>query len=238
MIVERESQPAAIERTPRVGKIPTRSEREPRATEHPSGSIESERARVLEISARLFREHGFDKTSVRQIADACDLLPGSLHYRYQSKEDILVDMMRVAIDRTIRRTVSAASRESTPVGRIKAAIRAHMELLLSGDDMIYVLLFEWRALTGDARVEIMRERDRYERHWDAMLDALQIEGVIREDVDTHALRLIGLGAVNWMVTWYRADGPRSIDEICATLWTIVSTGVLSVDAQRHEADDG
>ena len=191
-----------------------------------SSSLDAERARVLQISAKLFREKGFDKSSVRQIAEACELLPGSLHYRYKSKDEILVDMMRVAIDRTIRRTIAASATMADPVLRIRAALKAHMEVLLSGDDMVYVLLFEWRALTGDARKEIMRERDRYERHWDAMLDALQIQGMIRKDINTHTLRLIGLGAINWMATWYRPEGGQSLDEICDTLWSIISRGIL------------
>ena len=191
-----------------------------------SSSLDAERARVLQISAKLFREKGFDKTSVRQIAEACELLPGSLHYRYKSKEEILVDMMRIAIDRTIRSTIVASATIADPVLRIRAALKAHMEVLLTGGDMVYVLLFEWRALAGDARTEIMRERDRYEKHWDAMLDALQIQGLIRKDINTHTIRLIGLGAINWMATWYRPDGGQSLDEICDMLWSIISRGFL------------
>ncbi|MHB7984948.1 TetR/AcrR family transcriptional regulator, partial [Lacticaseibacillus paracasei] len=62
---------------------------------------DADRDRILFAAAHLFREYGFDKTTVRQIAEACDLLPGSLHYRYRAKEDILVDMMRAAIEKTI-----------------------------------------------------------------------------------------------------------------------------------------
>lgn len=220
------TQPTVGRSSPSAGNAARPAERRP-SPQQPSNLLEAERARVVRVAAKLFREQGFDKTSVRQIADACELLPGSLHYRYKSKDDILVDMMRVAIDRTIRSMVAAAAAEPDPIARIRAALRAHMQVLLSGDDMVYVLLFEWRALAGDARDEIMRERDRYERHWDAMLDALQIQGIIRENVDTHALRLIGLGAINWMATWYRSDGPQSIDGICDTLWKIIARGILA-----------
>ena len=42
-------------------------------------------------------------------------------------------------------------------------------MLLSGDDAVYVLLYEWRALSGFARDEMVRLRDRYEAFWDGML---------------------------------------------------------------------
>ena len=52
---------------------------------------------------------------------------------------------------------------------------------------------------------MIRERDRYERCWVTMLEALKDKGLIRPDVDTHLLRLIGLGARH-------ADGGQQGDE--------------------------
>lgn len=189
--------------------------------------VDTDRARILSAAARLFREKGFDGTTIRQIAEASCLLPGSLHYRYPAKEDILVDMMRVAIERTITRITEATADIQEPLVRIQAALQAHTEMLLSGDDMVYVLLFEWRSLKGTARQEIIGERDRYEHYWETMLSSIKAQGYIRADIDTHLLRLIGLGAINWMATWYRQDGQLSLDEIGNALWSIISKGILA-----------
>ena len=40
--------------------------------------------RVLFAAAQLFREEGFAGTTVREIAAAAKMLPGSLHYRRRS----------------------------------------------------------------------------------------------------------------------------------------------------------
>ena len=58
----------------------------------------SDRDFVLNSAARLFREQGYDRTTVKEIAEASNLLPGSLHYRYKAKEDILVDLMRLGLE--------------------------------------------------------------------------------------------------------------------------------------------
>lgn len=191
--------------------------------------VDADRERILSIAARLFRESGYDKTTVRQIAEACELLPGSLHYRYRAKEDILVDMMRVAIEKTIRGIVDATTNVSDPLQKVRAALQAHIQVLMSGDDMVYVLLFEWRSLRGIARKEMISERDRYERYWDTMLDVLKVQGFIRQDIDVHLLRLIGLGAINWMATWYKEGGKYSLDEVGETLWSIISRGIIAPD---------
>lgn len=168
---------------------------------------------------------------MRQIADACDLLPGSLHYRYRSKEDLLVDMMRLAIERIIAGIVAATDGVDDPVGKLRAALNAHLRVLVAGDDIVYVLLYEWRSLRGAARQEMIAERDRYERCWADIFDTLKAQGYLRPDTDTHLLRLIGLGAINWMATWYSDRGPRSLDEIGDQLWSIVSRGVVAPQYQ-------
>ncbi|MFZ5560284.1 MAG: TetR/AcrR family transcriptional regulator [Pseudomonadota bacterium] len=190
-----------------------------------------ERQRLLEIAARLFRENGYERTGLRDIAKACGILPGSLHYRYKAKEDILIDMMTLAIERITASIVEATATETDPLKRMRAAIQAHVDELLSGDDMTYVLLFEWRALRGDAAGKIIAERDRYERVWAAMLDALKVKGFIRPDVDIEVMRLIGLGAVNWVATWYKPTGRYSVSDIADAIWSMLSRGVL--DAKYH-----
>ena len=189
----------------------------------------ADRERVLATSARLFREKGFERTSVREIASACGILPGSLHYRYRSKDDILVDMMRLAIERTIYGIVEATSSIQDPLKKMRSALQAHINVLMSGNDMVYVLLFEWRSVRGAAREQIIAERDRYERYWHAIFDTLKAQGYIRKDVDVEMLRLIGLGAVNWAATWYKESGKYSLEQIGDAIWQMMTRGVLDLD---------
>lgn len=189
----------------------------------------SDRERVLAASAKLFREKGFECASVREIASACGILPGSLHYRYRSKDDILVDMMQLAIERTIYGIVEATSTIQDPLKKMKSALQAHVNVLMSGDDMVYVLLFEWRSVHGTAREQIIAERDRYERYWQTILDTLKVQGYIRKDVDVDMLRLIGLGAINWAATWYKENGKYSLEQIADAIWQMMTRGVLNPD---------
>ncbi len=116
--------------------------------------------RVLQAAARLFREQGYAATSLRDIARAAGMLPGSLHYRYPSKEDILSALMERAIDRLIEGVQAAASAEADPVERVRLAIVAHVKILLSREDSVYVLLYDWRSLSPAAERAIARHRRR------------------------------------------------------------------------------
>jgi len=144
---------------------------------------ETDREFVLGAAARLFRQKGFDKTTVKEIAEACGMLPGSLHYRYPSKESILVDLMRLALEQASASLSEAIRGESEPLEQLRQGINAHLELLVGGSDMVYVLLFEWRSLHGASRQEMIDLRDRYELLWSAMLQSLSSQNLIRPDVD-------------------------------------------------------
>jgi hypothetical protein len=47
------------------------------------------RERILEVAGELFTDHGYDVTSLREIADRLGFTKAALYYHFQSKEEIL-----------------------------------------------------------------------------------------------------------------------------------------------------
>ena len=186
---------------------------------------------VLSNAARLFREKGFERTSLKEIAEACNMLPGSLYYRYNSKEALLVELMRRGVDLVTAEVESAYASSDDPVERLRLCINAHLRALLVDSDAVYVLLFEWRALGPEAREEIIELRDQYESLWAEILETMIEQGVVRKNVDGRLLRLIGLGALNWVATWFDPSGAHSLDAIGDLIWQIAMDGVINKGVQ-------
>ena len=186
---------------------------------------------VLSNAARLFREKGFERTSLKEIAEACNMLPGSLYYRYNSKEALLVELMRRGVDLVTAEVESAYASSDDPVERLRLCINAHLRTLLVDSDAVYVLLFEWRALGPEAREEIIELRDQYESLWAGILETMIAQGVVRKNVDGRLLRLIGLGALNWVATWFDPNGAQSLDAIGDLIWQIAMDGVINKGVQ-------
>jgi AcrR family transcriptional regulator len=186
--------------------------------------------RFLEAAARLFKQQGFEATTVRQIAKAAGMLPGSLHYRYPTKDSLLLALMRrgVEADMACMRAAIAESRD--PVERLHLALRARVRFLLSRDSAS-VVLFDWRSLKGHAREEMIRLRDAYEAFWIGLLNEAAGAGRLRPDLDLKLLRLLVFGAVNWVALWYSPRGERSPDEIADAFWGFIAYGVFD-DAHR------
>ncbi|MEZ0068819.1 AcrR family transcriptional regulator [Streptacidiphilus sp. MAP12-20] len=70
-------------------------------TQTPRGDT---RARILDVALELFVEHGYEKTSLREIADRLGVTKAALYYHFRTKEDILagiVATMSVPIEEAI-----------------------------------------------------------------------------------------------------------------------------------------
>jgi len=188
---------------------------------------------ALDAAARLFRRQGFAATTVRQIAKAAGMLPGSLHYRFPSKEALLLALMERAIERSIAAVSEAVSATADPLERVRLGLRAHLRLLVAGDDSIYVLLYDWRSLEGEARKQMVSLRDRLEAFWDEILAGGVAAGLAREGVDPRLLRLLGFGAINWVAQWYEADGPYTPEQIADAVFAYFGFGVLTDEARKR-----
>jgi AcrR family transcriptional regulator len=52
----------------------------------------STRERILDIALELFNEQGYDKTSLREIAERLGFTKAALYYHFERKEDILLEL--------------------------------------------------------------------------------------------------------------------------------------------------
>lgn len=192
--------------------------------------------RILLAAGRLFREKGFAATTVREIAQAAELLPGSLHYRYASKDDVLVALMERGVKRAIAAVTEAIASTRDPVERLRLGLRAHLELLCQGDDSLYVLLYDFRSLPPAAKDGVEKSRGRYEAFWDGMLYEAWGTGRSRSVLDVELVRQFGMGAINWVATWYRPDSGRTPAQIADTFWTYLAFGLMREDTRPADID--
>lgn len=181
---------------------------------------------VLDCAARLFHARGFEATTVRDIARAAGMLPGSLHYRYPTKGTLLLALMQrgVAIDRAA--IDDALQDEADPVERLRLALRAHLRVIL-GHDAARAVLFEWRPIEPESRAAMVVLRDEYDRFWAQLIDEAQRAGCLVEGIDRTMLRFLLFGAVNWTSMWYAPGGGLSPDEIADAFWRVVADGMVA-----------
>lgn len=170
------------------------------------------RGQLIRESARLFRQKGFEATSVRDIAAATGLQSGSWVYHFKTKQDILAAVMEEGLQRALERIEAIGREQLAPREHFRALLRAHLETILApGQDFIPVLLYEWRALAKKSRPRVVALQRRYEAVWDQVIAQLQHSGEWAQP--TRIDRLLMFGALNWMAHWYRPNGPFDVAQL-------------------------
>jgi AcrR family transcriptional regulator len=84
--------------------------------------------RLLEVAVELFALRGYFGVSVRDITAAIGIRPASLYNHYATKEDLLVEVMRLGHEWSSRQAaaaIDALGPDATPTDRLRAAVGAH-----------------------------------------------------------------------------------------------------------------
>jgi AcrR family transcriptional regulator len=188
------------------------------------------RGQLLRESARLFREKGYDATSVRDIAAATGLQSGSWVYHFKTKQDILAAVMEEGLQQALARIEAIAREELPPREQFRALVRTHLDTLLGpGQDFIPVLLYDWRSLDKRGRQRAIALQNRYEQVWEEVIRKLTRSG--EWAMPTRIDHLLMFGALNWIVQWYRPRGPLDVAQLAAD----AETFFLRTPARRRAA---
>jgi TetR/AcrR family transcriptional regulator, cholesterol catabolism regulator len=167
---------------------------------------------LLRACARLFREKGFDGTSIRDISQAAGMQSGSPFYHFKSKQEMLLAVMEQGLTEGLRHLEAVAMHKLPPAEKFRKLVRVHLGTICEdGHDFIPVMLYDWRSLTPANRRRVIALKDRYDALWQKVTDELQAEGVMQGD--PQLARLFTFGVLNWTARWYRAGGRKSLDQI-------------------------
>ncbi len=177
------------------------------------GEALNRRADLVRVAAQMFREKGFEGTTIRDIAHAVGMRSGSPFYHFANKHEILMAVMEEGLRLGLERTQAVLGNDPVPATeQFRRLVRAHYGILHdTGSDFIPVMLYDWRSLPDQYKRRIIELKDRYDAIWQRTLDELHAEGRLR--TEPHLARLMILGAINFSATWYRAESlkPHAVD---------------------------
>ena len=173
------------------------------ATTPPAAPPAGRRTELIEQAAQLFGAKGYANTSMRDISAAFGILHGSIYHHFGSKEELFITVYAAGVDRFIQDVQRAIAPHTDPWTRLEAACIAHLEALLLRESPAATVLADWSTNYSDAmRAALIAERDRYERVFSELTDAVKLAPGIQR----RYFRLGLLGALNAALMWYQPGG--------------------------------
>ncbi|MDD2741620.1 MAG: TetR/AcrR family transcriptional regulator [Rhodocyclaceae bacterium] len=173
----------------------------------------SSRELILETAVRLFGEKGYTGTTMRDIAKAVGLLPGSLYAHIDSKEALLLEIVGLGINRFLSILELVESSTESADQRLRVAINAHLMAVAEDPARTLVIFHQWRFLTDTNRERAIDMRRQYAQAFKQIIEDGIQSGVFRSDLNVRVAVFSVLGALNWASEWYSAKGPMNADEL-------------------------
>src|ERR1700734_841710 len=137
-------------------------------------TVVDSRQEILRTAARLFQQRGYDATSMNDVAAALKLSKGGLYHHFQSKDEILFEIMDHAMEITQDRVLNPLRGIADPEQRLRALIRLHIEVVLSPRDReITVMLHENHPLPPALRKRINARKKDYVHFLESLMAEVQ-----------------------------------------------------------------
>jgi AcrR family transcriptional regulator len=179
------------------------------------------RERILEEAVKLFYAHGFNATTLDDIAAELGVTKPFIYTHFRSKVDLLAALCKPTIELSMAAVVEAAHASGTPTQRLFRAMVDFTKVVLHRQANIAIYFREEKNLTKQALDEINTLRKQFDR----ALSQLLREGVAAGEFHVQDVNLTALaigGMISWAYTWHRAGGRLALDAMgvrmaCLTL---------------------
>jgi AcrR family transcriptional regulator len=199
----------------------------------PREAVVDSRQEILRTAARLFQQRGYDATSMNDVAAALKLSKGGLYHHFQSKDEILFEIMNHAMELTQERVIAPVRGIAGPEDRLRALIRLHLEVVLSPRDReITVMLHENHPLPPALRKRINSRKKEYIHFVEGLIADVQKEAQksarpSKGAVSPRAAAFALLGMINWIYQWYKPEGELQANNLIPQFTDLVFGGILA-----------
>jgi AcrR family transcriptional regulator len=129
------------------------------------------RTRILDAALELFSEHGFDGTTLQQIADRLGFTKAALYYHFKSKDELLGALVSPAV-RDLDKLLADHEGEPVTPSRQRAFLEAYIDYVLHNRHLVVYIT---RDLAVLGRPAIAERADEHRRRLEQMLIGTELD---------------------------------------------------------------
>ena len=179
---------------------------------------------IVQQAAALFKSNGFKATTMRQLAQQCNMEAASLYNHISSKEALLQEICsHIAHDFNAQLEQIEAD-ESCASRKLEAVIRYHIHLWLTRHAEVYVSNRDWKHLKESSLHTFLQQRRQYENRLAAIIQ----QGIDHQQfkpIHPHVAVLAILGAVRSIEYWMSSKKQISGKQVTEDLVTFIMKGM-------------
>jgi TetR/AcrR family transcriptional regulator, cholesterol catabolism regulator len=179
---------------------------------------------IVKAGAAIFREKGFGAASMRDLAETLGIEAASLYNHIRSKNEILESICFNIANRFNTQLDEIEASTLTPVKRIEAILRFHIQQMIENHEEVIVSDREWKHLDEPYLSNFHNQRRNYRKRFAAIIEEAIKKGEVKK-IDAPTAVVILLHAVNGIESWHRSTAKISGKALEDNMVTILIEGL-------------
>ncbi|KZD22253.1 TetR/AcrR family transcriptional regulator [Tardiphaga robiniae] len=194
-----------------------------------ANNYDDKRRAILDRSAELFSEYGYDRASMNKIAAACGVSKANLYHYYKDKDELLFDVIRVHLEDLLQVVEAADQPDLAPDARLRDLVAALLEAYRDADAQHSVQISSMRFLSDERQSTLKNMERELVRIFSSAVSAIapQLAGTTMLKPVTMSL----FGMVNWHYLWFRSQGPFTRADYADLVTRLIVDGTRDLLAQ-------
>jgi TetR/AcrR family transcriptional regulator, cholesterol catabolism regulator len=190
-----------------------------------SNGTDPRRAAMYRTVAQIFRDRGFDATSVSDVARALGLTKAGLYHHFESKEALLFEIVMFGLDKVRDEVIVPIRTIRDPEERLRQLIVRHVRIITRGRGAVAHLGDEIRALPAAQRRQV---EHRMRVYFDLVRDTLgELQSAGRlHAVDRTVATFCLIGMILWLPRWFREDGRLTHEQVAESIANLALGGLI------------
>lgn len=157
---------------------------------------------VLSASSELFASKGYERTSIRDVAQATGMSLAGLYYYFKGKDELLFLIQFRVFESLCEKLRGIIKKETDPKACLHSMIKMHFDYFIRHMDDLRVCSREIESLEGDFYKTVADKRKEYFDLTQSIFERIS-DTSGGSSADSRLAALYLFGTLNWMYQWYR-----------------------------------
>lgn len=168
---------------------------------------------ILASAIEIVNRRGYSGATMVEIAAELLMTKGSLYYYFKNKSDLMYQCHNFVLSQAIEDLEEILNDEDSSATEIlKKMIATHMEYAIEEKE-VFNLIIEPKRFFNEEQLElVLKLRKKYEDLFNQIIKRGAARGEFQAE-EPSIVRMIILGAMNWVQQWYNPKGRLKKDEV-------------------------
>ena len=179
---------------------------------HIEKKAKKKKEEIILSAIKIVNQKGYAKATMEEIAAELLMTKGSLYYYFKNKEDLIFKCHEMVLIQASKEQQEHYEQNMSNEEKLRNMIAKHIQYAIEEKETFNMLIQPKHTFSSEQLSAILMKRNEYAKWFDCVIT----DGIAAGEftvADPKIVRMIILGAMNWLQQWYKVDGEKSIQEI-------------------------